>query len=151
MNRSPFSNSGSSEMISLYFGFAFFVMAFARIRTVAEHRCQLVSEGRRKQRPHAERHSGVFHRKYLPAFRLQRLPHGISRAVLIKEPLDIPIQGRSFRLWRFMAWSEGHHSLPSEVAHMSLKKRRQVLRYFSLSKSASAFGKMSCPALRMAR
>ena len=29
LNRSPFSNSGSSEMISLYFGFAFFVMAFA--------------------------------------------------------------------------------------------------------------------------
>ena len=34
---------------------------------IAEHRCQLVSEGRRKQRPHAERHSGIFHRKYLPA------------------------------------------------------------------------------------
>ena len=29
LKRSAFSNSGSSEMISLYFGFAFFVMVFA--------------------------------------------------------------------------------------------------------------------------
>ena len=29
LKRSAFSNSGSSEMISLYFGFAFFVIAFA--------------------------------------------------------------------------------------------------------------------------
>ena len=29
LNRSAFSNSGRSAMIALYFGFAFFVMAFA--------------------------------------------------------------------------------------------------------------------------
>ena len=41
--------------------------------------------------------------------------------------------------------------MPSEVAHISLKKRRQVLRYFSPSKSASSLGRMVCPASRMAR
>ena len=50
----------------------------------------------------------------------------------------------------FIAWSEAQ-SLPSEVAHISLKKRRQVLRYFSPSKSASSLGRMVCPASRMAR
>lgn len=49
-----------------------------------------------------------------------------------------------------MAWSEAQ-IFPKLVAHMSLKKRRQVLRYALPSKSLSAFGRISCPAFRMAR
>lgn len=50
----------------------------------------------------------------------------------------------------FMAWSEAQ-IFPRTVAHISLKKRREVLRYLSLSKYAHRFGRISCSAFFMAR
>ena len=87
--------------------------------------------------------------RYLPHSRSSACQTGYSAPCASKKRLKSRLNA-SISSTAFIAWSDAQ-SFPRLVAHMSLKKRRQVLRYAAPSNSASAFGRISCPASRMAR
>ena len=87
---------------------------------------------------------------YVPSALFFKLtPYRIFRSVIVEEFFSIAVK-HSHLVDLVYGWSETQ-IFPRTVAHISLKKRREVLRYLSLSKYTHRFGRISCSAFFMAR
>ena len=84
-----------------------------------------------------------------PGFPFKRLPYRIFRAVRIKELLQVAIQRAHFvhRIHGVV----GRADLPEARSAHELEKAQTGLAICRAPKSVSSFGRIACPAFRMAR